>query len=162
MVQHADIDHTGLTGVGTGSGTASVVEVRNSTNVAVSTSGEAAVGCNTEDADTDGYHDTVTNNSRLTVPTGMGGKFMFSVTLRISANVQGYVAVRKNGSGGTILGLSNFAWNSSASFGTCTMSQTVTLAAADYIEMYNVAGGAANIVAAGGPQPWFSLTRIGS
>lgn len=28
-----------------------------------------------EDFDTDGYHDTVTNNSRMTIPTGLGGYY---------------------------------------------------------------------------------------
>ena len=34
-----------------------------------------------EDFDTDGFHDNATNNTRLTVPTGLGGTYLVSFTI---------------------------------------------------------------------------------
>jgi hypothetical protein len=33
------------------------------------------MGCDDENFDTDGFHDNSTNNSRLTIPSGKGGKY---------------------------------------------------------------------------------------
>jgi hypothetical protein len=60
----------------------------------------AAVAWNTEVYDTDAFHDTVTNNSRLTVPSGIT-KVDVKGTIRlnsVSANVLTQIAIRKNGS----------------------------------------------------------------
>lgn len=48
--------------------------------------------------DTDGYHSTVSNTSRITIPTGLGGKYMVVGKARWATNTTGYrvVGVRKN------------------------------------------------------------------
>lgn len=144
-------------------GSASGAGAYNSTNLALSTSGEAAITMDSESSDTDAYHSTATNTSRLTVPSGLGGLFIVTVCLRLSANVNGYVVVRKNGSAGTILLYALPDWNSTNGFGACVGANAVVLSAADYIEMYAVMSASCNAVAPGaGPTPWFSITRIGS
>src|SRR5688572_4346642 len=50
---------------------------RASGNVAINTT-YAAVGFDAEDYDTDTFHDTVTNNSRITIPSGKDGKYHIS------------------------------------------------------------------------------------
>lgn len=35
----------------------------------------------TENYDTDGYHDNATNNSRITIPTGLGGTYIFEANV---------------------------------------------------------------------------------
>lgn len=52
--------------------------------------------------DTDGFHDPVTNNARLTIPAGLGvRKVKVSATVRVSSITAGsdnYLSIRKNGS----------------------------------------------------------------
>ena len=61
-----------------------------------------AVPFNSEAFDTDGFHDTVTNNTRLTIPAGLGirrVKLHASVRFSsISAGSDNYISIRKNGS----------------------------------------------------------------
>lgn len=42
-----------------------------------------------EDFDTDAYHDTVTNNDRLTIPAGKAGKYLIGMDLEWEASVGG-------------------------------------------------------------------------
>ena len=41
-----------------------------------------------ENYDTDAFHDTTTNNSRITIPTGLGGTYMFEVCLMVNYSTQ--------------------------------------------------------------------------
>lgn len=60
-----------------------------------------AVPWDAEEWDTDGFHDNVTNNHRLTVPTGKAGKYLCSVNVGTdvtSATITRFVtSLRKNG-----------------------------------------------------------------
>jgi len=135
----------------------------NSSDLAFNTGAETALTMNTDAFDTDGYHDTGSNTSRLTVPTGKDGYFLWTVNIRLTSFVDTYIAVRKNGSGGTILGLVSNADNNSLSVQAMAASGVVSLVATDYIEMYGLAAGAVNADAPGsGPTPWFSISRLGS
>lgn len=53
----------------------------------------------TDVRDTDAYHDPVTNNSRLTVPTGLGGDYVAWAKVGYAANATGArkVGLMKNG-----------------------------------------------------------------
>jgi hypothetical protein len=57
----------------------------------------AAVPFNAELYDTDGFHDTSTNNSRVTIPTGKGGKYLVTYGGLLSATGAEYFRIRKNG-----------------------------------------------------------------
>jgi hypothetical protein len=54
----------------------------------------------TETFDVDGYHDNVTNNNRLTIPSGKSGYFLIFAKLNMTANATGSYQglLRKNGS----------------------------------------------------------------
>ena len=41
-----------------------------------------------ESYDTDAFHNNTTNNSRITIPTGLGGTYMFEVCLMVSYSTQ--------------------------------------------------------------------------
>ena len=41
-----------------------------------------------ESYDTDAFHDATTNNSRITIPTGLGGTYMFEVSVMASYSTQ--------------------------------------------------------------------------
>lgn len=124
MVQHADIDHTGITGVsgnvaadtiwdaagdlavGSGANTAARLAIGATSGMLLKSNGTTAAwalptffGCRITEAtvqsiadnttsvamtsndaevfDTHGFHDTVTNNTRITIPTGLGGYYYF-------------------------------------------------------------------------------------
>jgi hypothetical protein len=42
---------------------------------------DTAITFNTEDFDTDAFHDTSTNTSRITIPAGLGGKYLFTFNI---------------------------------------------------------------------------------
>ncbi len=47
-------------------------------NPAISNTTNTAISWTAENFDTDGYHSTVSNTSRITIPTGKGGKYLFN------------------------------------------------------------------------------------
>ena len=66
----------------------------------VPTATETTLLFTTEDYDTDAFHDTGTNTGRLTVPTGLAGKYVvLASALNTTGNATGdrYALLRKNG-----------------------------------------------------------------
>jgi len=53
-----------------------------------------------EDFDTDGYHSTVTNTGRITIPAGLGGYYLFNLYNRqtTTSSNQNMIALHVNGS----------------------------------------------------------------
>lgn len=98
-----------------------------------------------ENFDTDSFHSTVTNTSRLTIPAGKDGKYLVTANLAFDTNATGIRAcvIRKNGADyakGTWIG----AFNESA---VLVATQMISLVATDYVEMqvYQSSGGSLNI-----------------
>jgi hypothetical protein len=90
----------------------------------------------TESFDTNAFHDLVTNKSRLTIPSGYGGKYLFTLTGITMGTVPGYVflRIRKNGTVlsdaiGNIVGIVTGNNNGQANGGAIT-----TATAGDYFE----------------------------
>lgn len=97
---HDALDHTGLPGV-VGASAFSGARVSEATGQSLTHATVAALTSNDAEVfDTDGYHGTASNTSRLTIPTSLGGKFMLGCTVRIDGNVTGMrdVSIRRNGS----------------------------------------------------------------
>jgi hypothetical protein len=97
-----------------------------------------AVTLPTESYDTDAFHDTSSNTSRLTIPSGKAGKYHFEMiaTFNVFVTQSLYLAIYKNGSAvaeGLSSGYTNITFNS-----TTMISGSVDLDAsvADYFEMY--------------------------
>ena len=61
--------------------------------------GAAVLTFDGESFDTDGFHDNVTNSSRLTVPAGLGGKYQIGAygTLDSAQSTISWWYIRKNG-----------------------------------------------------------------
>ena len=104
------------------------------------------VSLNAEDYDVGTMHDTTTNNSRLTVPSGGGGLYLVVAMVVFEANATGVRAARliKNGSTAAPLqqtGVANAGASNSVS---TTLIDIVALSAGDYIEVqaYQNSGGA--------------------
>jgi hypothetical protein len=146
---HAAIDHTGITGVG-GGGSATFVGTRAYNNAVQSLANNTAtaVTFNTELYDTDSIHDTSSNTSHFTVPTGKGGKWRFSVNIAFAANGSGWrgIYLQKNGTT-KIIGSAMRHTPTSGAATSCVTSVTVDLVATDYIEVFAIqtSGGALDI-----------------
>ena len=76
----------------------SVIKITTAQTLATGTA--TVITFNSEEFDTDGFHDNVTNNSRITIPSGKGGKYLLVAQVQIAANATGYRSLGffKNGS----------------------------------------------------------------
>ena len=68
--------------------------VYKSTNYATGSTGDHPILCNSENFDTDGYHSTSTNTSRITIPTGLDGYYRFWGGGLQSAGTANYLAIK--------------------------------------------------------------------
>jgi hypothetical protein len=102
---------------------------------------------NSEDYDTDAYHDNSTNNTRITIPSGKSGYFLLSGTLNFDANATGNrgCELRKNGSGVNYVYF--LAPTTAANEPAIPFSFVVAASATDYLELfvYQTSGGALNM-----------------
>jgi hypothetical protein len=105
------------------------------------------VSFDTEEFDTDAYHDSGTNPSRLTIPTGLGGKYLLSGGGDFQASGVGIVALgfRINGDTADRLAWTAQPFTAGMDQG-ISISEIVSLAAGDYVELtaYQTSGGALN------------------
>jgi len=60
--------------------------LRKSTDQNISTSVYTAITFDTEVLDTDGFHSNVTNNERITIPTGKSGKYLITASILYAPN----------------------------------------------------------------------------
>jgi hypothetical protein len=86
-----------------------------------------------ENFDTDGFHDNATNNSRITIPAGKGGKYLFTGIINWNSNASGYREVRltKNG---TAQSYANIAATPTGEAGT-VITTILDCIATDYVEI---------------------------
>ncbi len=82
-----------------------------------------------EEFDTSAFHDLVTNNSRLTVPAGLGGYYHIIGSSSTAASTAQTIVLRKNGTT-NLLGTTRV--NDGRGFETSTV---VALVATDYVEI---------------------------
>lgn len=93
-----------------------------------------------EDHDIGGYHDTVTNNQRLTIPPGLSGYFELTVgidTLNDTADRSHYLWITKNG-GSQKWGAASAIESGLAGFGFVVTTGPVSAVAGDYFEAYYI------------------------
>jgi hypothetical protein len=113
---------------------------RTNVSTAVTANTEILVAFTGEEFDTNGFHDNSTNNSRLTIPSGYGGKYIVAAYCNNPNTPGAYQLLRlfKNGvlytTGGVREGeyVRNQTGTGNCPFG---FSQTITTAAADYWEI---------------------------
>jgi hypothetical protein len=110
---------------------------RNSQQV-VSNNTETTIQFNAEDFDTDSFHDNSTNNTRVTIPSGKGGKYLFVGTAygdtgNIDKLGKWYTYLRKNGAGSINTTYIEFG-GSASGYETWSIYSILDLVAGDYIE----------------------------
>jgi len=124
-----------------------------------------ALAFNTEEVDTDAFHDNTTNNTRLTVPSGKGGTYHVAGYAGFAPNTTNarQVAVRKNGT--TFLRSVVTATPPAGGTGShIHICMDIPLVATDYIELMAQQDSGASLGIGSGTsyfQNTFSLSRIG-
>lgn len=138
---------TGIKWAAAASGTPTFVGARAylaTTAQSIATATHTALAFNAESFDSDALHDNATNNSRLTIPTGKGGKWLFSGGAEFAANATGYrqITLKKNGT--TFLTVSNQV-ATSVFDQELLVVDVLSVAAADYMELHAYQTSGANL-----------------
>lgn len=136
--------------------------VHNSANQSIADATETALTFNTERYDTDAFHSTVSNTSRLTAP--FAGLYLVGGNVRFTANATGRRALSIRLGGAT--NLANVQLDAaSADLDACDMAITTAyvLAATNYVELtvYQNSTGTLDVVAAGNFSPEFWIAYLG-
>lgn len=119
---------------------------------------------NSERFDTDGYHSTVTNNSRLTIPPGLGGKYAISANAGFASNSSGQRRLRiLIDNGAAVADIINQAPASGSWVG--SVSTITQLAVGQFVELQvlqNISGGASlNLISSGDFSPELAIAFLG-
>ena len=103
--------------------------------IANATQAVIAFGAGSESIDTDAFHDTSTNNTRITIPAGKGGKYLVIASVNFVGNSAGSreLWVQKGASGRVIEDTVSIVGTTAQGL---TAVGIVSLAVADYIQMY--------------------------
>lgn len=138
-------------------------QVTNTSAQSISNGTYTAINFQSEVFDTDGFHDNSTNNTRLTIPAGKGGKYLITGQANFASNASGFraIAIMKNG-GASQIAYANTNPISGSSF-TFAFSCVVSAVATDYYEMnvYQSSGGSLN-VNSGSDSTRFDISYLGA
>ena len=157
---------TGLKWAAAASGTPTFVGcfIYGTSSPSIANATVTTVSFGAENFDSDGFHDNTTNNSRITIPTGKGGKYLVVAQQAWAANLTGLRQLRilKNGTAVQISQLNNNASNTVDLQN--NISYILSLAAADYIEMavYQNTGGNLTLSNSNDNETFLSITYQGA
>jgi len=140
------------------------VQVNKSGNQSINNSTVTIVTFDTETVDTDGFHSTVTNTDRLTVPAGKAGKYLVVATANFAGNVTGLrqLLLYKNT---TQIAENVIPVNSNGGSTNANAQIIVDLAVGDYMSysVWQNSGGALNIQGGSfGVYTQFGMTYLGA
>jgi hypothetical protein len=130
---------------------------REAVSTAITANTAFAVALTTENFDTDSFHDNTTNNTRITIPSGKGGKYYISGFVNNALGSPGSYSILylyKNGAQLTAMGNREGNFIRGNGDPQLSFTQVVTLAAGDYIEMYYQQGNTETV------NMWFILSAI--
>lgn len=137
-----------------------------SSATSISNAAFTAVSLQAESYDSDGFHEAVTNPSRLTVPTGLGGYYMIVGSGGVEEGTGGngrYVEIYKNGTTRLALASMGIATVDGFEAMACVSSGPVYLNATDYVQLrlFQDGGGARNSLS-GEATVFLALWRVGT
>lgn len=136
-------------------------QVHTSANVSIPDSTSTAVAFNTEDYDTSTIHDNVTNNTRLTVPSGVT-KIRLSAGVKWANNATGRRSIVLNKNGAAFQGQGAMTVDAGASINheLNVTTGVIAVSAADYFEViaFQDSGGALNVLS--NESTWFSMEIV--
>ena len=134
-------------------------------NLSYNNTATAISNLTTEIVDTDGFHSTSTNTSRMTIPSGKDGKYLMQLDINLAATGASspniYLRAYKNGSaiteGLTNGNLASFL-SSQQQDGHFNVSLVVTGVATDYFEFFIIMGGGSSTI----DKARYSFTYLGA
>lgn len=120
-------------------------DIYNSSAQTINNNTTTALNFDTETQDTDGYHSTSTNTSRITIPTGLGGIYAIVAQVDWANNSSGkrVLDVRVNGS--TFINSESRPPSTSDPTPNHEITSILPLAAADYVEITAFQNSGSNI-----------------
>jgi hypothetical protein len=132
------------------------VSLSNTTSQSIPNATQTALTFDTEQFDTDGFHSTSTNTSRITIPAGKAGKYQINGLINLDTNTSGTREFSLFVNGSTVFGL---GLTPSASGPGGVISCTRNLSVGDYIELFawNTSGTARDFT-----KYHFSATYLGA
>jgi hypothetical protein len=117
--------------------------ITSSASIVYTTGADNAIPYAAEDYDTNAFHDNSTNNSRITIPTGYGGKYLITGQLEIGNAVTNYLQLRLYKNGSLLNAQLGRLFNWSAAGNPMISGATVlALSAGDYIQLMATASDA--------------------
>ena len=121
-----------------------------------------ALTWDTEDFDTDGFHSTSSNTSRITIPSGKGGYYLFTGQVGWDDNTTG-TRILKLYKNGTEVPRTGYL-EPNAQFPSMSMTAILSLVATDYVEMYVYQNSGGNRTAYKGTSRygWFNAQYLGA
>lgn len=133
-----------------------LARVFNSAAISIANNTNTAVTFDSERFDNQGMHSTSSNTSRLTVPTGMGGKFLIGGHIEFAGNASGQRDILIQVNGSTVIAYDRVGPNGAVSW-KMSLTTMYALSAADYVELlvFQNSGGALNLDATGNYTPEF-------
>ena len=139
---------TGLKWAAPASGsTFSGVSLFKSANQSIANNTFVVITFNSENFDTDTYHSTSTNTSRITIPSGKGGYYNVSATLSFAGNNTGIRQLNLLKNGTAVQNMFSTSPTQSAGDYRVSGSTILNLVAGDYLEIngYQSSGGALDV-----------------
>jgi len=136
--------------------------VYTTTNQSIANSTYTAINFNSESIDTDGFHSTTTNTSRITIPSGKAGKYLITFHVMYDPNVTGSRSINVNKNGSLLMGSGEVPGNA-GSYVYNSGSFIADLAVADYLEfmIYQTSGGALTVYCRDREKP-FQVEYLGA
>jgi len=128
---------------------------------AIANNTNTAILFDTENFDTDAFHSTSTNTSRITIPSGLAGKYLVTWQGNWASNATGRRSINLYGNGVAIR-YSPEVNGTSTSFPGNQGSVVLDLAVGDYLELFAVqtSGGSLTLYA-DAPNGFFSVMYLG-
>lgn len=158
----------------TGSGATKTITINGATGFigcrvynssAIATNPSAALTFDSERFDSDGFHSTSVNPSRITIPAGLGGKYTVSAAIEWAPNSTGYRQIGFRVNGTTYIGID--IWPAVTGGG--ETRQVITsppwdFVAGDYVEVIaaQTSGGSLNVTAGAAYSPEFAIVKLDS
>jgi hypothetical protein len=143
-----------------GGATFAGADVWQSVAVSMSNNTQTAMTWTNENFDTDSYHSTSTNTSRMTIPAGKGGKYLVTAQMGFNANTTGFrdLSVYVNGTKKKELG-----WSPLPAYPQVAISAVVEVVATDYIEIFaKQDSGTTQATDPGQTYAWFTISYLGA
>lgn len=139
------------------------VRVHNSATQAISTGAYASLTFDTERFDTHAFHSTVSNTSRLTVPSNLGGYYVIGGCAGFATNATGLRLARILLNGATRIAESSSVDGNSGADVRVEITTLYALSATDYVEfqLFQNSGGNLNSQVLANSTPEFWMYKVG-